>query len=151
MLESPTAVPITVYWRPGCPYCRRLRTDLHRIGLPAREINIWQDPAAAAVVRSIADGNETVPTVVIGRTGLVNPSATAVLDTLRRIAPDQARDEGAARAAGRLRLLRLTQWVIITGVIVASFTAEVLGHSTLSWILDGVAIGTYLLFRLIRS
>ena len=34
------------------------------------EVNIWKDPAAAAFVRSVADGNETVPTVTVaGRHG----------------------------------------------------------------------------------
>jgi mycoredoxin len=32
------------------------------------EINIWEDPQAAARVRSVANGNETVPTVFVGPT-----------------------------------------------------------------------------------
>ncbi len=28
-----------LYWRPGCPYCRRLRADLNRISRPIREVN----------------------------------------------------------------------------------------------------------------
>ncbi|MEQ1699899.1 MAG: glutaredoxin domain-containing protein, partial [Ilumatobacteraceae bacterium] len=35
---------ITVYWRPGCPFCSSLRRGLHRAGLPFREVNIWDDP-----------------------------------------------------------------------------------------------------------
>ncbi|MGH3758956.1 glutaredoxin domain-containing protein [Actinophytocola sp.] len=82
----------TVYWRPGCPYCSRLLGDLGRTGLPIRKVNIWEDPAAAATVRSIANGNETVPTVVIsnhtGDHGMVNPRAADVLDAVRDHAPD---------------------------------------------------------------
>lgn len=46
--------PVTVYWRPGCPYCRRLRGDLRRIGLPAREVNIWEDGLSAVPPRAPA-------------------------------------------------------------------------------------------------
>jgi glutaredoxin len=41
--------------------------------------NIWDDPDAAAFVRSVADGNETVPTVVVGDRAMVNPSFQAVV------------------------------------------------------------------------
>lgn len=67
-----------VYWRPGCPFCSMLRTGLRLRGVPHREVNIWEDPEAAAFVRSVANGNETVPTVVVGDTALVNPSAKQV-------------------------------------------------------------------------
>ena len=51
------------------------------------ERNIWDNPDDAAIVRSIADGNETVPTVVIGPVGLVNPSVKQVKATLAEHAP----------------------------------------------------------------
>lgn len=69
---------IVVYSRPGCPYCLTLRAGLRRFGLAFREINIWDDSDAAAFVRSVADGNETVPTVVVGDVRMVNPSARRV-------------------------------------------------------------------------
>ena len=79
---SPTARAdldeIVVYSRPGCPYCFTLRAGLHRAGLIFREVNIWEDPEAAAFVRSVANGNETVPTVTIGGVTMVNPSARRV-------------------------------------------------------------------------
>ncbi len=74
-LAGPTE--IVVYARPGCPFCLTLRAGLRRSGLADR-INIWDDPAAAAFVRSVAGGNETVPTVVVGDVHLVNPSARRV-------------------------------------------------------------------------
>lgn len=91
--NSETHAEVRVYWRPGCPYCSRLRADLARIGLPTREIDIWADPDAAAVVRSVAHGNETVPTVLVGTgddpgaAAMVNPSATQVLQAVRSRAP----------------------------------------------------------------
>ncbi len=77
-------VDVTVYWRPGCGFCSMLRHKLKRTDLTYREVDIWSDPSAAAIVRSYANGNETVPTVVIGQpgspgsVGLVNPSARKV-------------------------------------------------------------------------
>lgn len=44
------------------------------------EVDIWSDSEAAAFVRGQAHGNETVPTVDIGGTVLVNPSARRVVD-----------------------------------------------------------------------
>ena len=83
---TPTSDPqqITVYWRPGCPFCGSLFRQLERAEVEHRRVNIWDDEGAAAVVRSIARGNETVPTVTIGDpaaggVGLVNPSVSQIL------------------------------------------------------------------------
>ena len=78
MSDTPTAAEITVYSRPGCPYCTTLKMGLKRSRVPFREVNIWSDPEAAMFVRSVADGNETVPTVTIGDRSWVNPSAGRV-------------------------------------------------------------------------
>jgi len=64
-----------------------LRRGLDRRGITTVDHDIWQDPTAAAVVRSFAGGNETVPTVVVGDTGLVNPSAREVAELIERTAP----------------------------------------------------------------
>jgi glutaredoxin len=69
---SGASVPV-VYWRPGCPYCIRLRVRLGRTAGRVRWVNIWRDPEAAAAVRAVADGNETVPTVVIDGEAHINP------------------------------------------------------------------------------
>lgn len=70
---------ITVYWRQGCPFCTMLKRSLKRAGVTTTDINIWNDPDAAAIVRGAARGNETVPTVEVGGQFLVNPSARQVL------------------------------------------------------------------------
>jgi mycoredoxin len=57
---------LTVYWRPGCPYSMRLEARLRLARIPFHPINIWDDPDAAAVVRSVDHGDELVPTVRIG-------------------------------------------------------------------------------------
>ena len=69
---------ITVYWRPGCPFCGSLFRQLEHAQVEHRRVNIWDDEGAAAVVRSIARGNETVPTVLVGGVGLVNPSVREI-------------------------------------------------------------------------
>jgi mycoredoxin len=45
------------------------------------------DPAAKAFLRSVADGNETVPTVVVAGRALVNPSKRQLIDAARTYAP----------------------------------------------------------------
>ena len=78
-MNNSTAI---VYWRPGCPYCDHLLS-----GLPAEDErivyrNIWEDPEAAATVRLLQDGNELVPTVVIGETVLTAPDGAQVMAAL---------------------------------------------------------------------
>ena len=71
-----------VYWRPGCPYCTKLRLGLRLTRTPHRLVNISQDPAAAAVVRAHNGGDELVPTVDVGGRFLSNPSVSAVRSAL---------------------------------------------------------------------
>jgi mycoredoxin len=78
---------VEVFWRPGCPFTEGLGRRLAEAGVPTNLRNIWEDPCDAAIVRSIAGGAETVPTLIIGPVALVNPSATLVLATLRAHAP----------------------------------------------------------------
>ena len=85
--SSPSKAAITVYWRPGCGFCTSLRRELDRRNVPHHLVNIWDDPSAAAFVRSVARGNETVPTVAIGDTALVNPGIEAVLTAAMTHAP----------------------------------------------------------------
>lgn len=77
------APKVSVYWRPGCAFCMRLRLILRWHRLHPEMINIWRDPSAAAFVRSVADGNETVPTVVIDDRAYVNPPPRQVVAALR--------------------------------------------------------------------
>lgn len=62
-----------VYWRPGCPFCVRLRATLGVRSRRAHWVDIWRDPEGAAAVREVADGNETVPTVILAGAPHVNP------------------------------------------------------------------------------
>ncbi|MEV4180249.1 glutaredoxin domain-containing protein [Streptosporangium canum] len=89
---------VVVYWRPGCTYCMKLRTRLRFTRLRYSEVNIWGDPEAAAFVRSVADGNETVPTVTVAGKAMVNPSKGRLLEAVRTHAPHLT--PGAGKAAG---------------------------------------------------
>ncbi|MEU7472101.1 glutaredoxin domain-containing protein [Streptomyces sp. NPDC044984] len=62
-----------VFWRPGCAYCLRLRVRLGRDAGRLHWVDIRRDPDGAAVVRAANDGDETVPTVVVGGRPHVNP------------------------------------------------------------------------------
>mgnify|MGYP001273200175 CR=1 FL=1 len=75
---STTDTEITFFWRPGCGFCMALERQLASTNLTITYRNIWEDPEAAAFVRSHAQGNEVVPTVQIGSSVLVNPNVDEV-------------------------------------------------------------------------
>jgi len=52
-------------------------------GVEYQAVNIWDDPDAAAFVRSVANGNETVPTVTVGSTSMVNPPIERIVELLQ--------------------------------------------------------------------
>lgn len=87
MTDASPIDAVHFYWRRGCGFCAMLRRGLDKLGIETVDHDIWADPADAAVVRSHANGNETVPTVVIGEVGMVNPSAREVAEHLERYAP----------------------------------------------------------------
>lgn len=106
--EAPVEA-ITFYWRPGCGFCAHLHRELDKLDVPMDMHNIWEDPAAAAFVRSVANGNETVPTVVVGGTSMVNPAPAQVVAALAASAPhlvpegyEPPRPGRAARMVSRL-------------------------------------------------
>jgi len=71
-----------VYWRAGCKYCMRLRFRLGRRAQQVHWVDIWRDPAGAAAVREVNDGNETVPTVFVAGRPHVNPGHAWVREQL---------------------------------------------------------------------
>ncbi|KGI82980.1 glutaredoxin [Actinopolyspora erythraea] len=98
---------VLVYTRPGCPFCVSLRAGLRRHGVRFEESDIWQDARAAATVRELADGNETVPTVVIGSWSAVNPSVEAVRAAAAEHAPGALPDSEPGIVDGALRAMGL--------------------------------------------
>lgn len=73
-----TTQNVTIYWRPGCPYCENLRSGLGADASKAEWVNIWLDSAAAKKVASVNNGNEVVPTVFVGDISLTNPAPAEV-------------------------------------------------------------------------
>jgi len=149
-MDTPDSDLVTVYWRPGCPYCAALRRGLRRAGLVTTEMNIWTDPEAAAIVRSITGGNETVPTVVVAGTGLVNPKVGTVLDAVHAVAPDLVANMRPAKGARGADVLAVLQWIVVIALVVASFALEAAGHAGASWAIDGVNLAIFGGFRLLR-
>jgi mycoredoxin len=82
MNNDTPAADITLYWRPGCGFCSSLKRQLDKHDLAYDAHNIWDEPDAAAFVRSVARGNETVPTLVVKGQSFVNPSIETVLSAL---------------------------------------------------------------------
>jgi len=78
---------VVIYWRPDCVFCLDLLLRLKFTRLRYRKVDIRKDPDARAFVRSVADGNETVLTVVVAGRALVNPSKRQLISTVRLHAP----------------------------------------------------------------
>jgi glutaredoxin-like protein len=75
---------MVLYTRPGCPFSAKLRAKLALARIPYTKVDIWQDKDAAALVRSVNDGNELVPTVKVGEVFLSNPSVREIKAALDR-------------------------------------------------------------------
>lgn len=69
---------VVIYWRPGCGFCSRLRSTLGGDAEKATWINIWEDKAAAAIVREANNGDEVVPTVMLDGIAVTNPDPSLV-------------------------------------------------------------------------
>jgi mycoredoxin len=73
----------TMYTTPWCGYCHRLKSQLDREGIAYEIVDIEQDPAAARIVESANNGNQTVPTLVYpDGSAQTNPSVAQVKDKL---------------------------------------------------------------------
>lgn len=73
---------VTVYWRPMCGYCSRLKGELDRRGIAYDSVDIWSDRSQAAVVAEANDGDELVPTVKVEDRFLVNPPLDELLSAI---------------------------------------------------------------------
>ncbi len=101
--------PITVYGHPTCPGVPPVRALLGQSKIEYTYVNIRQDPAAAALVRSINNGNESVPTLVFpDDTTLTEPSAGELKQKL----------ETLGYQVSPLAWLLGNSWLMITGLIV---------------------------------
>lgn len=70
---------ITMYSTTWCGYCRRLKSQLDSVGIGYTEVNIEEQPDAAAFVEQVNGGNQTVPTIVFpDGSAATNPSLADV-------------------------------------------------------------------------
>lgn len=134
-----------VYWRPGCGACGSLRVALAEAGVPVEWHNIWEDRDASAFVRSVAGGNETVPTLLVDGRVHVAPSPRRALEEIAHAAPH------LVRRTHRWPPLRIVQWIAIITILIASELVATAGHTGASYALDALALVTYLGLRRVRS
>ena len=66
-----------------CGYCKNLKSQLDRAGVPFTEVNIEEVEGTAELVAAVNGGNQTVPTVVFSDgTTATNPSLSTVQQRL---------------------------------------------------------------------
>jgi mycoredoxin len=83
MASTVASGPMRMYTTVWCGYCQRLKAQMTREGIVFEEIDIENDPEAAAFVESVNGGNQTVPTLVFpDGTALTNPSIGQVKERL---------------------------------------------------------------------
>lgn len=74
-MDTMTWPSVLMYSTTYCGDCRRSKALLQRMGVPYDEINIDDDPEAAATVQRLNNGYRSVPTILIGEaTVLTEPS-----------------------------------------------------------------------------
>ena len=55
---------ITIYTKPGCPYCSAAKDDLQRRAVPYTEHNVQADRAALREMLELNGNRRQVPTIV---------------------------------------------------------------------------------------
>lgn len=81
--DLPAEGTVTMYSTTWCGYCRRLKTQLDSVGIGYTEVNIEEEPGAAAFVEQVNGGNQTVPTVLFpDGSAAANPSLAQVRERL---------------------------------------------------------------------
>ena len=75
----PTAGTVLMFSTTWCGYCKNLKSQLDRAGVPYTEVNIEEVGGTAEIVAEVNGGNQTVPTLVFpdGSTA-TNPSLATV-------------------------------------------------------------------------
>jgi len=75
----PATGTITMFTTNWCGYCSRLKSQLDRVGVPYREINVEEVDGTSEIVMSLNGGNRTVPTILYpDGSSATNPSLAQV-------------------------------------------------------------------------
>ncbi len=116
-MEAIPPKQITLYGRPSCPMVAPVKNVLDTVNAPYEYIDIKEDQEAAAHVREINNGYESVPTLTFpdGST-LTEPSFPALNKKLKKLGYAQNR---RAYIAGVLRspVLWITLAIVIYTVL----------------------------------
>lgn len=82
-VPTPDAGTVTMFSTTWCGFCRRLKSQLDREGIPFVEVDIERDPKSAQFVEQVNRGNQTVPTVLFpDGSAATNPSVVEVKQRL---------------------------------------------------------------------
>lgn len=82
-MENPAAGTVTMFTTTWCGYCRTLKAAMTREGIEFSEVNIEDVPDAADFVRTVNNGNQTVPTLLFpDGSAAINPSLAEVKSRL---------------------------------------------------------------------
>ena len=57
---------VTIFTKPGCPYCAAARDDLQHRGVDYEEFNVKADKAALKRMLDLNGGRRQVPTILTG-------------------------------------------------------------------------------------
>lgn len=125
--------PAEVLWRPGCPFCVSLRRGLLRAGVSTVEHDIWASPDAAARLRAVTGGDETVPTVIVGTQSLVNPSVRQVLRALEAEYPGHQQPSPEPESAGTVHVRGGTGGLLWTVVGTLLWVVLAVWRPTTTW------------------
>lgn len=75
----PETGAVTMFSTTWCGYCRRLKSQMDEAGIAYTEVNIEEQPDAAAFVEQVNGGNQTVPTLLFpDGSAATNPSLAEV-------------------------------------------------------------------------
>ena len=55
---------VTIYTKPGCPYCAAAKADLQGRDIEYVEIDVWSTPGAQEELAELTNGEMVVPVLV---------------------------------------------------------------------------------------
>lgn len=59
-----TILTVTIYTKPGCPYCAAAKEDLQRRGVGYEEVDVYVTPGARDTIALLTGGRQLVPVLV---------------------------------------------------------------------------------------
>lgn len=65
-MSDATTTEVTIYTKPGCPYCAAAKQDFKDRDVAFTELDVISDPTIAAKAEELAGGTKVVPVIVEG-------------------------------------------------------------------------------------